>query len=470
MQPGNRIALLFGMRARVARRSYLAWGLGLVVVKFAIDSAVVRAFTGKIWSPLGYIVPSLILRGDAVGPAPDAMSVVLPLVALPFLWIGLSMSVRRAADAGISPWLGTLFVVPLVNYGLIGVLCALPSRVDARWDPPGLAPYRGPAPSPPPPSDVSLPTSLNAALAGVLASMAIGVAMLWLCVYALGAYGTVLFFMTPFTMGATSAAIYNRVYTQSWGATIGVAAVGVMLTGSVILLFAIEGILCVAMAAPIAILIASFGAIIGRAVVASRRGHANAAPAMLLMLPGLAFGESRLAAPTLRDVRTTIEIEAPPERVWPNVVGFTDLDEPPEWFFRLGIAYPKRARIAGEGVGAVRRCEFSTGPFIEPITTWAPPERLAFDVTSQPPSMTEWSPYGAIHAPHLEGYMTSKGGQFDLVRLQGGRTRLEGTTHYTIAIYPELYWVPYAEALLHAIHHRVLVHIKHLSEGAAAPG
>ena len=88
-------------------------------------------------------------------------------------------------------------------------------------------------------------------------------------------------------------------------------------------------------------------------------------------------------------------------------------------------------------------------------------------MTSQPPSMHEQSPYGAIHAPHLEGYMVSKGGEFRLVPLSGGRTRLEGTTHYALAIYPEMYWVVYAEGLLHGIHHRVLAHIKRLSESGA---
>jgi hypothetical protein len=65
------------------------------------------------------------------------------------------------------------------------------------------------------------------------------------------------------------------------------------------------------------------------------------------------------------------------------------LTEPPSWIFRLGVAYPLRARISGEGAGAIRRCEFSTGAFVVPITTWSPPNRLAFDVTSQPLSMTE---------------------------------------------------------------------------------
>jgi hypothetical protein len=60
--------------------------------------------------------------------------------------------------------------------------------------------------------------------------------------------------------------------------------------------------------------------------------------------------------------------------------------------------------------------------------------------------------------------MTSKGGEFRLIPLPGDRTRLEGTTHYTIAIYPEIYWRVYAELLLHGIHTRVLRHIKVLSE------
>jgi hypothetical protein len=115
-------------------------------------------------------------------------------------------------------------------------------------------------------------------------------------------------------------------------------------------------------------------------------------------------------------------------------------------------------------VGAVRRCEFSTGAFVEPITVWDPPRRLAFDVTQQPPAMTEWSPYHDVKAPHVEGYMTSKGGEVRLIPLPGDRTRLEGTTHYAIAIYPELYWRVYAELLLHGIHTRVLGHIKALSE------
>ena len=219
------------------------------------------------------------------------------------------------------------------------------------------------------------------------------------------------------------------------------------------------------MAFPIAAVLSVVGALLAWVITSSARTTGiRTSAAMLMLLPAIALGEAKLAEPTLRHVTTTIDIDAPPEKVWPNVIGFSDLPAPPKWIYRLGIAYPMRATIRGAGVGAVRHCEFSTGPFVEPITVWDEPRRLAFDVTSQPPSMTEWSPYQSVKAPHLEGYMVSKGGEFRLVPLSGGRTRLEGTTHYTLAIYPELYWVAYGEVLLHGIHTRVLEHIKVLSE------
>jgi len=72
----------------------------------------------------------------------------------------------------------------------------------------------------------------------------------------------------------------------------------------------------------------------------------------------------------------------------------------------------------------------------------------------------EWSPYRDLRAPHLEGYMVSQRGEFRLTALPRERTRLQGTTWYTLSIHPEAYWVVHADTLLHAIHRRVLTHIK----------
>src|SRR5262249_48945523 len=139
-------------------------------------------------------------------------------------------------------------------------------------------------------------------------------------------------------------------------------------------------------------------------------------------------------------VLSTIEIDAPPSAVWPHVVSFPDLPEERDWYFRLGIACPQRGRIEGHGVGATRYCEFTTGTFVEPITAWEEPTRLAFDVVEQPPAMFELSFYPHVDPPHLHGYLRSKHGEFRLVALEGGRTRLEGRTWYEFDMFPNAYW------------------------------
>ena len=194
------------------------------------------------------------------------------------------------------------------------------------------------------------------------------------------------------------------------------------------------------------------------------REAAQVYPALVVALPLLLVAENVSKPPAaVFEVRTSIEIQAAPAAVWKQVVAFSELPEPTEWLFRLGIAYPVRAEIAGSGPGAVRLCVFSTGDFVEPIEVWDEPRLLKFSVTSNPPPMQEWTPYEAVHPPHLSGFLESDGGQFFLIPLPGGRTRLEGTTWYRHSLWPAAYWKVWSDEIIHQIHLRVLRHIKGLS-------
>jgi hypothetical protein len=162
-------------------------------------------------------------------------------------------------------------------------------------------------------------------------------------------------------------------------------------------------------------------------------------------------------------ITTSIEINAPIETVWKNVVEFPQLPEPTEFIFKTGIAYPINAKIVGKGVGAVRYCNFTTGSFVEPITEWNEPNLLKFDVVDQPEPMKELSFYD-LHPNHLHGYFVSKKGQFKLTKLPNGNTLLEGTTWYYNKIKPTIYWNLWSDNIIHKIHDRVLTHIKNVSE------
>lgn len=445
-------SLLFGFDEPIDRRTYAITGFTLAFIKLGIDAGGYLLALGRLPTLLEALSPLLSTRKSALAEGPPWLLTAILLVALPFLWVGISMTVRRAVDAGASPWLAMLFFVPIANYLVIAFLCVAPSKPSKGWV--VLSPS---------PTQVA---GWKSALQGIL----LGVGLTWLMVGAsvlvLGAYGSVLFLATPFIIGTAASYLFNRGPTvRSIPASLGVAALAVTLAGSSLLLVALEGLICIAMALPIALVVGLLGAVMGRGI-ALRDGRISQLLLAFVALPFLSGADAALDATTLRAVRTEVEISATPSAVWPHVVGFAEIETPPPLLFRVGVAYPIRATIDRAGVGAIRRCEFSTGAFVEPITAWNPPTHLAFDVREQPPPMHEWSPYSKVHAPHLLTGLRSQRGEFRLEPLGPDRTRLVGTTWYALGLFPEGYWSLWSDMVIHSIHERVLTHIKTESEGS----
>jgi hypothetical protein len=289
-----------------------------------------------------------------------------------------------------------------------------------------------------------------------------GLLTLW-GIYGIGQYGIALFIFTPLFIGAGSTIIYglkNKItYKQAW--RIGFLTLGVYTAG--LLIFAIEGVICIAMAAPIGVLLTWLGSLIGYVIIDKIPNNAPTTMLFLIgIIPTMAFIEKD-SEPILVSVVTSIEINADPQTVWKNVIEFPQLDEPTEFIFKTGIAYPIDATIEGIGVGAIRHCNFTTGSFVEPITVWDEPHLLKFDVIEQPEPMKELS-FWDIDAPHLHDYFVSKQGQFKLIDLPNGNTLLEGTTWYYHNIQPAFYWQLWSNHIIHKIHERVLIHIKKNAE------
>jgi len=463
--PGGPLALLFGLSARVDRGRYARWGFGLMLAKYALDALIVWLGFRVVWTPLDYLNPVLSLRDRALGgPSAPWFHLAMGLWSLPFLWIGVGMTMRRAHDAGLSVWTALLFFVPGVNYATMLVLCALPTAAGE--------PSAGPEPT------AERIGRADALLGNSLAALGVSTAIALLGVLVLGerleSYGLTLFFLVPFLIGAVGAHLFNRPERQSLARTLGLVSLALLISCGLMLLLALEGALCIAMVAPLAWPVALLGAVFGRAAAgtAGRRAApaAGLAPAALALIavPALGALEAALTAPGAFAETSSIEIDAPPAQVWPRVVSFSELPAPTWLPFRLGIAYPVRAVIEGTGVGAVRRCEFSTGAFVEPITAWDEPRHLAFDVRRHPAPMHEWSPYRELAPPHLEGFFRSVRGEFRLRELAGGRTRLEGRTWYELRLFPTAYWRLWSDLLVHRIHGRVLEQIRREAEGARA--
>jgi hypothetical protein len=360
-------------------------------------------------------------------------------------------------------WLVVFFFAPFINLLFFVVLGVLPSQ------PQGKVPMK-----PLPPRQRSfvgrvIPDHpVGSAAISLVIVVSLGVASTLLGVSGMGNYGWGLFVGVPFTLGLISVLLYGYHQPRSYKACCAVALLSVALLGAALVAFAVEGAICLVMAAPIAVALALIGGTVGYFLQIRPENGQNVPPVLmgLFIAVPLLMGAERAQSPesSLIAVRTAVDVNAPPAQVWKHVVAFAELPPPQEWLFRIGIAYPMRAEIEGRGVGAVRRCVFSTGAFVEPIEVWDEPRLLKFSVTSNPPPMQEWTPYAQIHPPHLDGFLVSEGGQFRLTPLPNGRTRLQGTTWYRHNMFPASYWKVWSDVIIHRIHLRVLHHVKGLSE------
>jgi uncharacterized membrane protein YhaH (DUF805 family)/uncharacterized protein YndB with AHSA1/START domain len=464
----RRVGRWFSLQGTVSREEYLLTGLGLMLFKYGVEEWTIAHYTNQFYSPLAFVNPLLSVRSQLIQGAPDWLGMVWVLWTVPFVWIALTMSVRRAIDADASPWLGLLVLVPVLNLIFMLWLAAIRR-------PEGIAPDSVQVVDD---SDYAAGDSpekasiVSAALAGIAAGMMFFLGMTMLGIYVFGSYGVAVFVGTPVTSTAVSAYFFNRSQGRSVAATLGHSLLVMLASAGFLLAFGLEGGVCILMALPLVLPVAFLGAILGQSIALerhiTRRRKDRGVMGCVLVLPILAGAETIVAPQTEFEVLSVAEIAAPPERVWECVVSFPKITERPEWFFRTGISCPIGARIKGAGVGAMRYCDFTTGSFVEPVTAWQPAKLLAFDVTEQPDPMTELSPYRHIHPPHLDGSFRSTRGEFRLVPLADGTTRLEGRTWYKLDIYPHAYWTLWSDWLIHKIHGRVLKQIKQLAESGQA--
>jgi hypothetical protein len=441
----------------IGRFSYLFCGVLLVVVKFAIDALAAKLF-GRQWSAFIYWSP-LNLKLFSLSGNERNFAFALAAVSVPFIAVGIWLTVRRLRTLRLHPWLSILFFLPVVNLIFFAFLVAASEfeqkptdRRSGGW----LSVLE----------EDSMTSLLGAAgIAALCAGLAV-----WFSIATLGSYGWGVFLAVPFCTGLITTLLVSIPKTRSFGYCVKSSLLAMGITGAGLLAIGFEGLVCLVMCIPIAVPIAMIGVLVAREIIRPgpqqiARHSMVVAGAMMTICPLSAIPDRYAEQPVeIFQVVSSVEIEAPPDRVWPKVIAFPELPPPTDLVFQFGIAYPIRARIEGTGPGAIRYCEFSTGPFVEPITEWQHARLLAFDVTNSPAPMEELSPY-KIHPPHLDGFLQSKRGQFRLIPLDGGRrTRLEGTTWYSQALYPSAYWQTWTDAIIHRIHLRVLHHIRTLSE------
>jgi uncharacterized membrane protein YhaH (DUF805 family) len=443
---------LLGFEGRITRLPYLLWSLGVFFSQHVFTLIALKASGGPSvvhadLYGLQFALAPLRLFVYFGGSLPKALIPAAFAYQLLVVWILAGLAFKRAADAGLSRWIASLAVAPIAQIAVILRLGYAPTS-DAVYS---LPPAK-------PDDEADWPVAVR----GILAGMAFTVAAVALSTLVFGAYGYGVFVVAPLIMGTTTAAIANSKRDMGRRYTSKLVFSAMTLGGFALLMTAIEGLVCIIMAAPLGLGMAYLGGLLGRQMQHSVRNTLSG----FAVLPLVLIGETLLPPTTSFETYNVISIDAPTAAVWTSIVDMENLDENLPLASRLGVAHPLRAQIVGEGVGAIRLGTFSTGTAVERVTAWEPGRKLAFTIVRDVPAMRELSPYAHVHAPHVAGYFLTNDTSFELQpRADGGTQLIEHTSH-TLKLEPVLYWLPLARLVVEQNNARVLAHIKRQAENA----
>src|SRR5262249_20136916 len=313
-------SLLWSWNRAIDRVPYLLTGVVLFLVKFAINWTIATQFFGQPWSPFNYLVwPSdRVLRVFELDDPDRGFSLTMLLVSLPFIWTGVILTLHRLRATGLPLSLVLFFFVPLVNLLLFLVLVLLPTQevlpaagvpqpVRRRLEPWRRA-HRG----------FVRESYWRSGLVALAITVPLAVLAVVLGAQVLQSYGFSLFVGAPFALGMISVLLFGFSRPQPLGACLAVALAAATLAGLAVLVIALEGLVCLIMAAPIAYFLAFLGALVGYAIQARPWLSDQTATLMLavvVLLPALMAAESANEPESaVRAVHTEVVIGAPPDK------------------------------------------------------------------------------------------------------------------------------------------------------------
>lgn len=229
-----------------------------------------------------------------------------------------------------------------------------------------------------------------------------------------------------------------------------------------------EGFICLIMLTPVALIMAILGGAAG-AFCARRFGKT---PLLCVaILPFVVAAAEQWAGPVyeVREVATSIAIEASPATVWRQIERVAPIrveEQRFSWSQKIGFPRPIEATLSGKGVGAVRHATFAGGVlFVETVTVWEPERRLGFDIHADTASIP----------PHtLDEHVTIGGRYFDTLHGEywiepqpDGSTRLHLVSRHRLSTTFNFYARVWTDAIMRDLQENILYVIRNRCEKPA---
>jgi uncharacterized membrane protein YhaH (DUF805 family) len=445
------------IEGRTRPSTYCKWSLAWLLSQYLAAFLVLKMFGGTLSLEQKlvhvFIVPLRYLgqMGGAVLFTPTPwLATAAFLLQVVTAWALAALAIRRARDAAINEWWAAAAILPPLQPLLVLILSLLPSRA-------------GPSSPSPATSDARARITVEA-FQGACAGVGLTILAVATSTLVFGVYGSGLFVVSPLIIGAVTAYIGNRRSDIGGRATWALVKSAAVLAGLALLALALEGLICILVIAPLWLVISAIGGLIGRAIARATHRPPRSTSAALVVIPLVYALEAIFPASVTFENQVSIDIKATPAAVWRSITAMGHIEEPPGLLFRLGLAHPLSGRLVGEGVGAERHGEFSTGIAVEKITEWIPNHRLGFVVLNDVPTVRELSPYHHVHAPHVVGYFATTVASFELEDRGAHMTRLTLRSTHVLRLEPTLYWLPLVNWVVEENKARVLRHIRVLAE------
>ncbi|AIF47702.1 SRPBCC family protein [Dyella japonica] len=255
-------------------------------------------------------------------------------------------------------------------------------------------------------------------------------------------------FLTPFIVGMLM--VYVDRANMSWPKAIFSPCIPMMLVLLLSALTAIEGSICILLAAPIFMILSAIGGVLMFAVLKAAVPRARHFCFVLLVPLMLGYGERELPLPNAtRVTAASVHINAPPAQIW-HLINDAEGIQPDEMAqglaWRIGVPYPVSALTVASPDGRVRKLRWQKGVhFDEPIVAWQENRLIRWTYRFA----TDSIPPGA-----LDEHVQVGGKYFDLVDTsyqldpeQGG-TRLSIQVSYRVTTQFNWYAVPLARLLV----------------------
>ena len=193
---------LWRSNGTIDRGPYVLVGLLGFALKHNLDRLIAYGFHRQ-WTFFNYWVPARdVSRITELRGTEAEFLGTMVAVSLPFIWVGVILTMKRLRSVQLPSWLVTFFFIPFLNLGFFLLLSLLPAR-DSYFETRAKRQEESFL------NKVVPESALGSAAIAVLLTVPIGFGLALLALQVLGSYGWGLFVALPFALGFAAALIYG---------------------------------------------------------------------------------------------------------------------------------------------------------------------------------------------------------------------------------------------------------------------